>query len=147
VPSEYVTYLIIFSLGMIVVVTVQALFSGLATNVAADVARVELQELTLGTRDKIMDLLELTRGSSGRQVLQDQINLPAALGGQFRYSISLDADNNQVVGTIPALGNTVVASLGSIEGFTLDGSFDAQSSSVHYVIIAVPEMTISLESR
>ena len=126
---------------------VQTMFSGLSTNIAAEAARSELNQLVEETRNAISDLIGLMRPETENQVLKCQIELPQTIGGQFFYQIEINEEQGKVSGVISTLDYKVEFPLGNFEGITLTGSFIPQFASAHYIILSTDDGTCTLISE
>ena len=92
---QYVTYLIIFTLGLGLVVASAQIFGTLNSQFQQNTADLQLKYQLRKIKDKISSLI-LNGENKADYKSQIKLQLPTHLGSQYTYSISFFVDENNV---------------------------------------------------
>ena len=132
--SQYITFMIIFTLGLSLVIITNDMFATLSDQFQENIAEIELDAIL----DKIKIRLQqnLVIHSEEEQSITQQLDFPATLGHRFRYSIQISnsSDGRLLVLSGITLGGEILQqitfSLGS--SFILDASGEFTSTSSYF---------------
>ncbi|MHA2367617.1 MAG: hypothetical protein ACXADX_02255 [Candidatus Hodarchaeales archaeon] len=139
--SQYITVMLLFSLGLAMVVAVNFLFEGLTESVQDTVARERLEEFTINVRDKIVQTIAIGQQSGQNSQVRTELHLPTKIGTKYDFEITLlstSADNSDwIIASRVINADTVLRFAISlrVDGsrVTLDGSFSSTASQ-HFII-------------
>lgn len=139
--SQYITFMIIFTLGLSLVIITNGMFSTLSDQFRENVAQVEL--------DTILDQIQLQIQQSllihpeNNQSIYQRLEFPPALGQGFRYT--LDITNSSDGKDIILTGSTFNAEVTQQIRFSL-GSVYFVTASGHF-ISTNPIMTLNIHKN
>ena len=119
--AQYLTVMLLFSLGLGMVVAVDYLFRGLTNTIQENVAKERLEEATLLVRDKIIRTITIGQQSGQNSLVKTEVFLPEKVGTVYDFEITLSNSSDdlwtitsQVINT-----NTIIRFSTS---FRVDGS-------------------------
>ena len=129
--SQYITFMIVFSLGMTMVIMTNSMFLNLSDQVRQNIADVELTQILDELQIEILQIIYLPSGPN--QTVEQIIDLPQILGQGFQYEIEItNSPDNQISlnGIITARSITQVVTFSIGEKYSLKtfGSFKSASS-------------------
>lgn len=94
--SQYITFMIIFILGLNVVIITNGMFMTLSEQFQENIAEVEMSQILDLIKMQIQQALLLP--TDFNQTYEQQLELPTALGQRFRYSITIsNSTDNQMI--------------------------------------------------
>lgn len=122
--SQYITFMIIFTLGLSLVIITNGIFLSVSEQFKKDIAEIEMdQNLKLIQSQLYQNLLLKT---SSLQTIEQKIELPVLLGRQYQYSIEIsNSDDNN---TIILRGITLNEEIDQTITFTLGKKYDLIAS-------------------
>ena len=83
--SQYITFMIIFTLGLSMVIITNNMFATLSDQFQENVAQIELE--TILDKIKIQLQQNLLLHPEEEQIISQQFEFPSSLGHRFRYLI------------------------------------------------------------
>lgn len=138
--AQYLTVMLLFSLGLGMVVAVNFLFDGLTDTVQDNVARERLENFTFTVRDKIIQTIAIGQQGGQNTQVRSEIHLPTKIGTvhDFEILLSTSGDNSSWNITSQVINSNKVISYSTsfrIDGsrVTLEGSF-LSTASRHYIV-------------
>lgn len=94
--SQYITFMIIFILGLSMVLITNSMFSTLSDQFRENIAEVELSQILDLIQTQILQSLLLPMDSN--QTIDQQLELPVLLGQKFQYYIEIyNSTDNQII--------------------------------------------------
>ncbi|MHA2223591.1 MAG: hypothetical protein ACXAC8_00050 [Candidatus Hodarchaeales archaeon] len=129
--SQYITFMIVFTLGMTMVIMTNSMFLNLSDQVRQNIADTELTQILDELQLKILQIIYLQSGSN--QTVKQVLELPQILGQGFQYEIEItNSSDNQISlnGIIAARSiiQVVTFSIGEKYSLITFGSFKSASS-------------------
>lgn len=122
--SQYITFMIIFTLGLSLVIITNDMFSTLSEQVRKNIAETELSTLLTQLKLNLENNLNLI--TKENQTLIFQYEVPSALGQGFRYFV--DMTNSSDGKTITLTGTTSNSEINQELTFTFNSEFSIQTS-------------------
>ncbi|WP_455463528.1 hypothetical protein, partial [Candidatus Hodarchaeum mangrovi] len=93
--SQYITFMMIFTLGLSLVILTNSMFLTLSEEFRDNLANLEMREILEFLQSQIQQSLQLC--DSGNITINQYINLPSLLGQGLRYSIEItNVSNNEI---------------------------------------------------
>ncbi|MFX1285239.1 MAG: hypothetical protein ACFFB5_16420 [Promethearchaeota archaeon] len=93
--SQYITFMIIFILGLSMVLLTNNMFSTLSDQFRENLAEIEMSQILDLIQSQIMQTLLFS--SDYNQTIDQQLELPILLGQKFQYNIEIyNTTDNQV---------------------------------------------------
>ena len=122
--SQYITFMIIFTLGLSMVIITNGMFTTLSEQFRENVADLELNEILEHLRLQIQQ--NAFFNTEENQIIMHQIELPSSLGQGFRYSIQLSnsSDGRSVIISAYTLNNQIFHEI----NFSVDSNSLVKSS-------------------
>ncbi len=94
--SQYITFMIIFILGLSMVLVTNSMFATLSDQFRENIAEVELSQILDLIQMQILQSLLLPMDSN--QTIDQQLELPILLGQKFQYYIEIyNSSDNQII--------------------------------------------------
>jgi hypothetical protein len=139
--AQYLTVMLLFSVGLGMVVSVNFLFDGLTDSVQDNVAREKLENFTFTIRDKIIQTIAIGQQSGQNTQVRSEIHLPTKIGTVHDFEITLLStlgDNSTwTISSRVINSNNVIRFSTSfrVDGsrVALEGSF-LSTASRHYIV-------------
>ena len=122
--SQYITFMIIFTLGLSLVIITNDMFSTLSEQFRENIAETELNTILTQLKLNIENNFNLIPNENQTQVLQYEV--PPALGQGFRYY--LDLTNSSDGKSITLTGTTSNSEIYQEITFTLNSKFPIQAT-------------------
>lgn len=117
--SQYITFMMIFTLGLSLVILTNSMFLTLSENFRDTLANMEMQDILEFLQNQIQ--LSLQFGNSGNFTITQHINLPSLLGQGLRYSIEI---TNTSSNEIQLHGFTYKYEVNRIQSFIINSKFN-----------------------
>ncbi|MFW9994011.1 MAG: hypothetical protein ACFFD4_18350 [Candidatus Odinarchaeota archaeon] len=95
--SQFVTFLLIFALGLAMVVVVNDIFSGLTDQMRDSASKPEIEDIITGLKTTVIDSYLLIKNGEEGSITVALDKLPTRLSGQYPYEITSfakDIDDN-----------------------------------------------------
>ena len=94
--SQYITFMIIFILGLNLVIITNSMFMILSDQFQQNIAEVEMSQILDLIQMQILQSLLLPTDMN--QTIEQQLELPTLVGQRFRYSIEIyNSTDNQII--------------------------------------------------
>lgn len=94
--SQYITFMIIFVLGLNLVIITNSMFMILSDQFQQNIAEVEMSQILDLIQMQILQSLLLPTDLN--QTIEQQLELPTLVGQRFRYSIEIyNSTDNQII--------------------------------------------------
>lgn len=105
--NQYITYLLIFVVGLTLVIFSDSIFFTLTDDFKNSVAEPELQEITDNLRDQIIEGLSFVQKNPEVNLMID-LDLPITLANKFTYEIrmKIDSQGNYLLNATTKLRNS-----------------------------------------
>ncbi|WP_455140041.1 hypothetical protein [Candidatus Hodarchaeum mangrovi] len=117
--SQYITFMMIFTLGLSLVILTNSMFLTLSEEFRDNLANLEMREILEFLQSQIQQSLQLC--DSGNITINQYINLPSLLGQGLRYSIEItNVSNNE----IQLHGFTTKYEVNRIQSFMINSKFN-----------------------
>jgi len=117
--SQYITFLMIFTLGLSLVILTNSMFLTLSEEFRNNLANMEMREILEFLQSQIQQSLQL--GDSGNFTINQHVSLPSLLGQGLRYSIEI---TNTTDNEIQLRGFTSKYEVNRIQSFTINSKFN-----------------------
>jgi len=130
--SQYITFMIIFTLGLSMVIITNGMFTSLSEQFRENVAEFELNDILATIQLQIRQNTLIH--TEENQIILQQLEFPMSIGQGFRYSIELSntSDGRSIVLTGRTLNDVIsqeiTFSLGSAYLISSSGEFTSTSS-------------------
>lgn len=147
--SQYITFMIIFILGLNLVIITNSMFMILSDQFQQNIADVEMSQILDLIKTQIMQTILLP--TDHNQTVEQQLELPTLLGRKFQYSIEIsNLSNNQIIlhgftsnGKVNQINTFSVGSNYIIE--TSDSSFQSADSLLTlYIVKTLNKIVITI---
>ena len=147
--SQYITFMIIFILGLNLVIITNSMFMILSDQFQQNIADVEMSQILDLIKTQIMQTILLP--TDHNQTVEQQLELPTLLGRRFQYSIEIsNLSNNQIIlhgftsnGKVNQINTFSVGSNYIIE--TSDSSFQSADSLLTlYIVKTLNKIVITI---
>lgn len=132
--SEVVSYMIIFSLGITMVVSIGFTMTNISTSVSETAADVELNQILINIKEIILQEIG-SLSYDGTYSYKIQLNIPFLLSKQFPYDISVNESNGgfyDLVGSSTAIKpNFIIIKplwLANTDNFIISGTINSLST-------------------
>ena len=93
--SQYITYLLVFLVGLTLVVFSDSIFNTLTDDFKNSVADPELQELTERIRDQVIEGIAIVQ-QNPEISLQIDLDLPITLANKFTYELRVVTEQGKI---------------------------------------------------
>lgn len=94
--SQYITFMIVFTLGLSLVILTNSMFMTLSDEFQQSIAEIELQHILDLIQGQIQQTILLP--SDFNQTVQQQMELPTLIGQRFRYFIEIsNTSDNEIL--------------------------------------------------
>ncbi|UCE13153.1 MAG: hypothetical protein JSV04_13305 [Candidatus Heimdallarchaeota archaeon] len=95
-PSQYITYMIIFTLGLSMVIITNNMFQTISDQFRLNVAEIELTQILELIQMQIQQTMLFY--SDSNQTIEQQFELPPQIGQRYKYSIEItNSTRNQII--------------------------------------------------
>jgi len=130
VASQYITFMIVFTLGLSMVIVTNEMFTTMSDRFQLNIAEFEMDQVLDEIQTQIYENLLLT--SNFNQTIQQRLNLPENLAQGFGYTIGIsNSTSNEVIVNGVTFDNrinqTKTFSIGSTYLINTQGEFSSTS--------------------
>lgn len=128
--SQYITFMIVFTLGLSMVIVTNEMFTTMSDRFQLNIAEFEMDQVLDEIQTQIYENLLLT--SNFNQTIQQRLNLPENLAQGFGYTIGIsNSTSNEVIVNGVTFDNrinqTKTFSIGSTYLINTQGEFSSTS--------------------
>ncbi len=127
--SQYITFMIIFILGLSVVVLTNTMFLSMSEQFRENIADIEMDQILGRVKTNLQEMILIASDSNVR--IQRQISLPTIIGEGFRYTIDISNSSTHIIiksyTTNREIEQIVSFSLGQKYEIQTSGAFDSTS--------------------
>jgi len=130
VASQYITFMIVFTLGLSMVIVTNEMFTTMSDRFQLNIAEFEMDEVLDEIQTQIYENLLLT--SNFNQIIEQRLDLPENLAQRFGYTIGIsNSTSNEVsingVTFNDRINQTKTFSIGSTYLINTQGEFSSTS--------------------